>query len=215
MTTLTEALKSFSATQKLGDLIYIMNMAKTHDERVLVLRTYLAELNDLHGERGASVLMENVDHMVSRFEMSSDWLVAMDDVVPFYEASEAEKAAGENYDILAGTSIQEAATVMAERATRTGEQTRFSFNGVLLVANPGDTMSSIHAQYSGPMRRERVIAMAERARVERLNAAAPELLEALAWALAELDGRTEYANVNQRALCIEKANRAIAKATTP
>lgn len=46
----------------------------------------------------------------------------------------------------------------------------------------------------------------------RLISAAPELLEALQWALAELDGDTRYETPAQRVNCFDKARAAIAKA---
>ena len=52
----------------------------------------------------------------------------------------------------------------------------------------------------------------EREANARLIAAAPELLEALQWALAEIDGRTSYQRPDQKQACNTKARAAIAKA---
>lgn len=48
----------------------------------------------------------------------------------------------------------------------------------------------------------------------RLIAAAPDLLEALEWAVNEFDGNTRYTSAEQRQNCIEKCRAAIAKART-
>ncbi|HEY4547811.1 MAG TPA: hypothetical protein VIG90_15515 [Pedomonas sp.] len=57
-----------------------------------------------------------------------------------------------------------------------------------------------------------LIAICEREEDAQLVAAAPALLEALEWALAEIEGRTRYTSPVQRENCVNRAHAAIASA---